>query len=93
MAKRKSYLGDPDPAESETVGVESADPVVEGEDSPSPNEPHRPWIGQRDPKVPLSASDAALIDAHEDRVVQHNLAQRKAGLPEALTKEEQDRIP
>lgn len=93
MAKRKQYLA-PDPdvdpvgaAEAEEFGdVVEAEEVVE-------EEPKKPWVGPRDPKAILSAEDAAAIDAHEDRVHLYNLTHRAMGLPEALTKEEQDQIP
>lgn len=106
MAKKKQFFGDPDPtnstglADSTTTDAESVDVGEEGASTsddtdvsiPEP-EQLKPWLTPRDPSVPLSAVDAAAIDAHEDRVVQHNLAQRRAGLPEALTKKEQDEIP
>lgn len=105
MAKKKQFFGDPDPAdpsgstdagvgdaESVDVGEEAVQSGVEGTGVPE-NQTVQPWLLPHDPSVPLSASDAAAIDAHEDRVVQHNLAQRRAGLPEALTKKEQDEIP
>lgn len=76
--------------EGETEDVGETEETEEEEES---EEAAKPWVGQRDPSVPLSPEDNAAILAHEERVWKYNNDRRQAGLSEALTKEEQDRVP